>query len=206
MLGANGAGKSTLGLCLAGLLKLRGGSRTGEAGGMAFQSPENQFVTGSVGDELLAALPAGIGKAERIRLVQAELAVWGLSGMDHRHPFELSQGQKRRLALATLTITDRWPLLVLDEPMAGLDAATAAILFDLIAMRARTGRAIVLITHDMDVALRLCRRSIVLGDGRILADGPTADLMLDRPLLTRAGLAEPVSAPARRWLQEALTC
>jgi energy-coupling factor transport system ATP-binding protein len=173
---------------------------------MAFQSPENQFVTGSVGDELLAALPAGIGEAERIRLVQAELAVWGLSGMDHRHPFELSQGQKRRLALATLTITDRWPLLVLDEPMAGLDAATAAILFDLIAMRARAGRAIVLITHDMDVALRLCRRSIVLGDGRILADGPTADLMLDRPLLARAGLAEPVSAPARRWLQEALAC
>jgi energy-coupling factor transporter ATP-binding protein EcfA2 len=206
VLGANGAGKSTLGLCLSGLLPLKAGSRAGAAGGYAFQRPENQFTAGSVCDEILDALPTPMAAKARAESVAGTLVAWGLSGLENRHPFELSQGQKRRLALAALTASDRWPLLVLDEPMAGLDAHGVSALIDEILSLHEKGRAIAVITHDMDVALRLCPRSIIVGEGGILADSPTQELMKDTALLRRAGLAEPSCARALRWLQQAVSC
>jgi energy-coupling factor transport system ATP-binding protein len=206
ILGANGAGKSTLGLCLAGLLPLKSGQRSGVMGGVAFQRSENQFVAGSVEDELRAALPKRLPDDLPNRLIAEALQRWHLTALARQHPFELSQGQKRRLALATLTMTDRWPLLVLDEPMAGLDAAGAAALATLIAGLRQRGRAVAVITHDMDMALRLCPRSIIVGEGRVLADGPTPDLLADAELLARADLAEPSSAAAARWLARVAAC
>lgn len=206
ILGANGAGKSTLGASLAGLLALKRGERRGAPGGIAFQRPENQFVAGSVRDEMLSALPKTMPPAEKAERIAKALEGWGLAGLDNRHPFELSQGQKRRLALATLTISDRWPLLVLDEPMAGLDARGASVLMEKIRSLGEQGRAIALITHDMDLALCLCTRCVVVGEGGLLADAPTEEVMGDRALLDRAGLAEPSCAPARRWLQQVFAC
>jgi energy-coupling factor transport system ATP-binding protein len=200
VLGRNGAGKSTLGLCLAGLLPLKAGTRRGPSGGYAFQRPENQFTAGTVHEELLTALPKRMNTDEKAEHVAAALEAWGLSALTRNHPFELSQGQKRKLALASLTLSDRWPLLVLDEPMAGLDAHGAALLTQEILSLRKNGRTLALITHDMDLALRLCPRSILVGEGRILADGPTQELMNDAALLARAGLAEPASAAAMRWL------
>jgi len=206
ILGANGAGKSTLGASLAGLLRLKGGTRSGTPGGLAFQRPETQLVTGTVRDEILSVLERRMTEEEkRHRLTQA-LAAWGLSGLEDRHPFTLSQGQKRRLALAALTAGDRWPLLVLDEPTAGLDARGVATLAGKIAAMRDEGRALALITHDMDFALRLCTRCVVVGGGRILAEGPPDVLLFDAALLQRAGLAEPSCAPARRWLERASRC
>jgi energy-coupling factor transport system ATP-binding protein len=202
ILGANGAGKSTLGLSLAGLLRLKAGSRDGAAGGVAFQNPESQFVSGSVREEVEAALAAPGSKA-RPGAVETVLAGWGLGHAASQHPFELSHGQKRRLALATLTAGGRWPLLVLDEPMAGLDAASAASLAARIEALAAEGHAIALITHDMDLALRLCRRSVVVGEGGIMADAATTDVMADPALLARAGLAPPVFKPVLDWFGEA---
>jgi ABC-type multidrug transport system ATPase subunit len=86
--------------------------------------------------------------------------------------------------------------------MAGLDARGAAVLIEKIAGLATQGRAIALITHDMDLALRLCARSIILGEGRILAAGATGALLGDMALLERAGLAEPSCAEAGRWLRQ----
>ncbi|WP_457093117.1 ABC transporter ATP-binding protein [Microvirga sp. P5_D2] len=206
ILGANGAGKSTLGLCLSGLLPLKAGSRTGAAGGYAFQRPENQFTAATVRDEILDALPKRIAAKAKAECVAGTLAAWGLSGLENRHPFELSQGQKRRLALATLTASDRWPLLVLDEPIAGLDAHGVAMLTNEILALHDSGRAVAVITHDMDLALRLCPRSVIVGEGGILADGPTQELMKDMALLRRAGLAEPSCAEALQWLQRAASC
>jgi energy-coupling factor transport system ATP-binding protein len=206
ILGANGAGKSTLGLCLSGLLPLKAGSRTGAAGGYAFQRPENQFTAGTVRDEILDALPKQVAAKAKAECVAGTLAAWGLCGLENRHPFELSQGQKRRLALAALTASDRWPLLVLDEPMAGLDAHGVSALIHQILSLHENGRAIAVITHDMDLALRLCPRSIIVGEGGILADGPTQELMRDTALLRRAGLGEPSCARAFQWLQQAVSC
>jgi energy-coupling factor transport system ATP-binding protein len=206
ILGANGAGKSTLGLCLSGLLPLKAGKRKGASGGYAFQRPENQFTAGTVREELMTALPKDMPAALKNDRVAEMLARWELAGLDNRHPFELSQGQKRRLALAALTISKRWPLLVLDEPTAGLDAWGVARLIESIEALHDTGRAIAVITHDLDFASRLCPRSIVVGEGGILADGPTQDLMDDAALLRRAGLVEPAHRQAVRWLRRSAPC
>jgi energy-coupling factor transport system ATP-binding protein len=206
ILGTNGAGKSTLGLCLSGLLPLKAGSRTGATGGYAFQRPENQFTAGTVRDEILDALPKQIPARDKAEHIAGALAAWGLSGFENRHPFELSQGQKRRLALATLTASDRWPLLVLDEPMAGLDAhGVSTLMREIQALQGR-GHAVAVITHDMDLALCLCPRSIIVGEGGILADGPTQELMRDTALLRRAELAEPSCARALQWLHRVALC
>jgi energy-coupling factor transporter ATP-binding protein EcfA2 len=200
VLGANGAGKSTLGACLAGHLALKAGTRHGPLGGIAFQRPENQFTADEVGREIATALPATMAADERGARVAASLDGWGLVALARRHPLELSQGEQRRLALAALTASDRWPLLVLDEPMAGLDVRGTERLVAAIRELAARGRAIALITHDMDMALWLCARSIVLGGGRVIAEGATPGLLSDAALLAEAGLAEPSCAPARRWL------
>jgi len=201
VLGRNGAGKSTLGLSLAGLLPLKKGVRKGPPGGYAFQRPESQFTAGSVREELLTAWPKRMGAEEKAARTNAVLEDWGLTALAANHPFELSQGQKRKLALASLTLSNRWPLLVLDEPMAGLDAHGAALLTQQILALHGKGRTIVLITHDMDLAMKLCPRSIVVGEGGILADGRTEELMNDAALLARAGLAEPACLAAMRWLK-----
>src|SRR5579871_2421378 len=140
VLGANGAGKSTLGACLSGHNALRGGRRFGERGGIAFQRPENQFTAASVSEEIASALPRNETGAAKERLVAEALAAWNLVGFERRHPLALSQGEQRRLALASLTAGDRWPLLVLDEPMAGLDARGAAGLIEKTAALAAEGR------------------------------------------------------------------
>ena len=206
ILGANGAGKSTLGLCLAGLLPVKAGSRDGIPGGFAFQRPETQFTEGSVHEELRSALKQGLAPDAQEATIAGALARWGLSDLERRHPLELSQGEKRRLAFATLLIAERWPFLVLDEPTAGLDAHGTAKLVDEIAAMPERGHSVVLITHDMNLALRLCPRSIVVSDGRLLSDGPTEHILSDSVLLAQAGLAEPSRAGAVRWLRRVERC
>jgi energy-coupling factor transporter ATP-binding protein EcfA2 len=204
ILGANGAGKSTLGASLAGLLKLKAGKREGGPAGIAFQNPENQFIAGSVAEEIATALPRNIDQPQHH--VDRLLGDFDLTSLRDQHPFELSQGQKRRLSLAALTAAGRWQLLVLDEPTAGLDARGAAMVVKLIEGLAREGHALALITHDMDLALRLCPRSIIVGEGGIMADGRTYDHLCDPDILAQAGLAQPAIAPALRWLEQHSSC
>lgn len=206
ILGRNGAGKSTLGASLAGLLRLKRGRRSGAAGGLSFQNPENQFLTGSVRDEIFAALPHSGGEGDRTRLAEEVLAAWDLTELGARHPFELSQGQKRRLALATLTAGERWPLVVLDEPTAGLDAAGKSALEGQIERLARSGRALAIITHDLDFALKTCVRAVIVDQGGIVADAPAAQAVRDLVLLERAHLEEPALIPLLRWLEREHPC
>ena len=102
LVGRNGAGKSTLGASLAGLLRLKGGKRLGAPGAIALQYPEDQFATGSVRDEVDAMLPKALAGDARAARIATALGQFGLLGLDNRHPFTLSEGQKRRLALAAI--------------------------------------------------------------------------------------------------------
>lgn len=194
IIGPNGAGKTTLAATLAGLLRPKAGLRIGAPGGFGFQTPEAQLVGASVRDEIEKALPAGAN-------ADAVLERWGFAELAGRHPFELSQGQKRRLALATLDAADRWPLIVLDEPFAGLDASGAEMLAEHILALRDKGKAVAVITHDMDLAAMLCSRLVVVADGGIAAEGAPLAVLGDAALLERAGLAEPGFAPALRWLE-----
>lgn len=194
ILGANGAGKSTLGASLAGFLRLRGGARHGRPGGMAFQNPESQFTQGSVRDEVKRACADAAVAAKT-------LEDWDLSGVADQHPFEVSQGQKRRLALAVLTANDRWPLLVLDEPTSGLDAAAAQTIAGHIRRLAAAGRALAVITHDMDFALKVCDRAVVLQVGAIRADAEPMQIFRQPRLLAAAGLSAPEMLPMLDWVE-----
>ncbi|MEP3816049.1 MAG: ABC transporter ATP-binding protein [Nitratireductor sp.] len=201
ILGANGAGKSTLGFALAGLLRLKAGRRVGAMGAVSFQNPEAQFSAGSVAAEIETALASGGDTGGRASRAARILRDWDLERLAARHPFELSQGEKRRLALACLAADERARLVVLDEPLAGLDRRGAAMVEAAVAGYVRAGRAVAIVTHDMDFALRLCPRCLVLGQGRVLADGAGATLMRDLGLMQRAGLEPPQIAPALDWLE-----
>lgn len=188
ILGPNGAGKSTLAACLVGLSPLSAGQRHGPPGAIAFQNPEAHFTTDSPRAEL-----AALGmQADRITRA---LEDWGLSAQADQHPFTLSMGQKRRLALALLTETDRWPLLILDEPTTGLDWRGTERVAERIRALAQSGRALAVITHDVDFALSVCHRVAILSDGKLAAEGPAPAILLNAPLLKRAGLALPEVAP-----------
>lgn len=206
VLGRNGAGKSTLAATLAGVLRLKGGRREGAMGGIAFQNPESQLIAGTVVDEIAGALDAGLPAEERQRRASGLLAEWDLNGLARKHPFELSQGQKRRLALLSLVAADRWPLLVLDEPTAGLDASGVAALAKRIGSLAAAGRAVAIVTHDIDFALATCARAVVVGDGGIVADRRMTEVAADPALLEAAGLREPAVMPALRWLERHAPC
>jgi energy-coupling factor transport system ATP-binding protein len=196
ILGPNGAGKSTFAACLSGLLPPRAGRRTGAPGAVAFQNPEAHFSRETVRAEIEGLGPAP-GDVARI------LDDWALTRVAYQHPFTLSQGQKRRLALALLAETDRWPVLILDEPTAGLDGAAEAALGRLIRALARDGRGIAVITHDMDFALSVADRAVLLNRGGVQFDGPCRALMRDTARLADAGLSPPEAAPVLDWLEAA---
>jgi energy-coupling factor transport system ATP-binding protein len=162
LLGPNGAGKTTLAASLAGVLRLRAGHREGPMAGIAFQNPEAQLVAASVREEIVGAMESG-GDS------RAVLERWGLTALADRHPFELSFGQKRRLALASLDASGRWPFTVFDEPFSGLDAAGASMVADHLLELKQKGKGVVLVTHDMDMAVKLCDRIVVVADGGIVA-------------------------------------
>ncbi|WP_146036521.1 ABC transporter ATP-binding protein [Pseudotabrizicola formosa] len=193
ILGPNGAGKSTLAACLAGLIPPRAGQRTGPPGAMAFQNADSHFAAETTRAECLAM---GVPAADCAAL----LAGWGLDHVATQHPFSLSAGQKRRLALALLTATDRWPVLVLDEPTAGLDHAGTTRIAGHIRRLAGMGKTLAVITHDADFALSVCDRVIVLAEGRVQADGPARTVLRDTALLQRCGLAPPEAAPLLHWM------
>ena len=161
--------------------------------GIAFQNPEAQLVAASVREEIAGAMEGG-GDS------RAVLERWGLTALADRHPFELSFGQKRRLALASLDASGRWPFMAFDEPFSGLDAAGAAMVADHLLELKKRGKGVVLVTHDMDMAVRLCDRIAVVVEGGILAEGRPRDILGNAATTEKAGLARPSFAPVIDWL------
>jgi energy-coupling factor transport system ATP-binding protein len=99
---------------------------------------------------------------------------------DDTHPRDLSEGQRLALALAVV-LTARPPLLLLDEPTRGLDYAAKARLVSLLRTLAAEGHTIVLATHDVELAAELAHRVVILADGEVVADGPTAEVIVASP-------------------------
>lgn len=99
---------------------------------------------------------------------------------DDTHPRDLSEGQRLALALA-LVLTGRPALLLLDEPTRGLDYAAKVRLIEILRALAAEGHAIVLATHDVELAAELAHRVVILAGGEIVADGPTAEVVVSSP-------------------------
>jgi energy-coupling factor transport system ATP-binding protein len=169
LMGRNGAGKSTLLRHAAGLLEPTRG-RVQAAGRVALllQNPNDYFLHERVGDE--TSLEA--------------LAAAGLEDLTERNPRDLSGGERQRLALAIVapeghkTGESSPPcVLALDEPTRGMDREAKALLAAELHRRAMTGQAVIVATHDPEFAAACADRAVLLADGRVIADGPAAELL-----------------------------
>lgn len=203
IVGANGAGKSTLLMHLNGfLMPMRGSVNIGgvpvargtlpdirKTVGMVFQDPDDQLFMPSVFEDV-AFGPMNLGlPAEEIEArVDDALARVGASKLRERPPYRLSGGEKRAVAIATVLAMSA-SVLVLDEPTSNLDPRARRRLIELLDGFEHTK---IIATHDLDMAVELCERTIVMSGGRITADGPTLDIFGDEKLLDSSGLEKPL--------------
>ncbi|MFC7893270.1 ABC transporter ATP-binding protein [Streptomyces sp. NPDC057381] len=207
LMGRNGAGKSTLLSALVGLVEPSAGSvRAGDAVphrtaprdlvrrvGLVPQEPRDLLYADTVAAECAAADRDAEAAPGTCRALLTEL----LPGVtDDTHPRDLSEGQRLTLALSVV-LTARPPLLLLDEPTRGLDYAAKARLAGILRSLAAEGHAIVLATHDVELAAELAHRVVLLAEGEVIADGPAADVVVASPSF--APQVAKVLAP-RKWL------
>ncbi len=129
----------------------------------------------------------GLRGAELERRVLAALEQVGMSDFADRPPHHLSFGQRRRVAVATVLAMEP-EILVLDEPSSNLDPASRRELADILRGLDVT---VLMVTHDLPYALELCPRSVLLSDGRIVADAPTYDVLTDGDLMAAHRLELP---------------
>lgn len=201
LVGPNGAGKSTLMLHLNGILRGRGdveiaGMRLTRSNlpviramvGLVFQNPDDQLFSPTVFEDVaFGPLHMGLPEDEVRARVDAALEAVRMSSYRERLSHHLSVGEKKRIAIAT-ALSMQPSVLVLDEPSAGLDPRARRTLINLLRDLPIT---MLVSTHDMKMVQELFPRTIVMDEGRIVADGLTQDILEDEALLTAHGLEKP---------------
>jgi energy-coupling factor transport system ATP-binding protein len=211
VVGQNGAGKTTLVRHLNSLLQpARGVVRVGgwdtrqytvnqmaARVGYVFQNPDEQLFCRSVRDEVrFGPLNLKYPPDKIQELVEHALSLTGLSGKEETNPYDLSATWRKMVALASILAMDT-PIVILDEPTTGQDAASVARIAHIVAELHRAGKTVVTITHDIDFCAENFDRMIAMGRGKILLDGPTHQVLehdeilrttyVDLPQLTRLG-------------------
>ncbi len=206
IVGPNGAGKSSLLQVIAGLTPLASGQarlldRPGqrwkhkelaESVSYCFQNPEFQFIYERVGDELANRAVGADVPAE----VMSLLAEFGLAGYELQSPFALSQGQKRRLSVASM-LREEHDVYLLDEPTFGQDAHTQQVIMDRLTDLHRAGKTIVMTTHDMDLVSRFATHVAVIGQGGLQFFGSPEGLLADTDLMRQNHLLDDVETELR---------
>jgi cobalt/nickel transport system ATP-binding protein len=199
VVGANGAGKSTLLLHLNGFLTPQHGTvRIGDypltkdtlqeirrTVGMVFQDADDQLFMPTVHEDVaFGPLNLGLPHQEVESRVTAALERVGAGALKNRAPYHLSGGEKRAVAIATVLAMSP-DILVMDEPSSNLDPAARRRLINLLKSFQHTK---IIATHDLDMVMDLCQRTIVFHHGKIAADGPTEEIFRDEALLEACGL------------------
>ncbi|MDD6610886.1 MAG: energy-coupling factor transporter ATPase [Clostridiales bacterium] len=209
IIGHTGSGKSTLIQHLNGLLKPTGGQVFFHGQdifakstnlrnirfhiGLVFQYPEYQLFEETVEQDIAyGPMNMGLEHDEITRRVQDALEAVGLpQDISDKSPFELSGGQKRRVALAGV-IAMQPEILILDEPTAGLDPAGREEMFDLIRdLHEKRGTTVILVTHSMEDAARVASRLVVMKHGKIFMTGTPAEVFSRAEELEQSGLTVP---------------
>jgi iron complex transport system ATP-binding protein len=182
VIGPNGAGKTTLLRAALGLQPLEAGiAELDGRGVMALTEVERARLAGYLPQErkaawnLAAETAASLGQplappAEALRTARVMLARVGLAGLERRGVLDMSGGERARVLLARLLAT-RAPLLVADEPAAGLDPDAQLMVLDILRQEARRGAAVVVTLHDLTLAARFCDRLVALQGGRVVIEG-----------------------------------
>ncbi|MBF0572412.1 MAG: ABC transporter ATP-binding protein [Desulfamplus sp.] len=209
LVGSNGAGKSTLLLHLIGCLTpTKGYIRIGDyplnkknlkavrrSTGMVFQDPDDQLFMPTVFDDVAFGLiNFGVPEAEIENQVMKALEIVGVSHLAQRSPHKLSGGEKRAVAIATVIATMP-DIIIMDEPSSNLDPASRRRLINLLKTFTHTK---IIATHDLDMALEICERTIVINKGSIIADGSTKELFNNEKLLAMSGLEKPLTMQGLR--------
>jgi cobalt/nickel transport system ATP-binding protein len=201
LVGPNGAGKSTLVLHLNGILIGKGKvhvcgldvdeknlSRVRASVGLVFQNPDDQLFSPTVHEDVaFGPLYQGLSAPEVDERVKTALASVRMSEYARRVSYHLSTGEKKRIAIATV-LSMQPEVLVLDEPTAGLDPRARRTLINLLRELPIT---MLVSTHDMRLVLELFPRTVVMDEGKIVADGLTAEILDDEALLNAHGLEKP---------------
>lgn len=204
IIGANGAGKSTLIQHLNGYLEPTAGSihightplskgtlpNIRRTVGMVFQDPDDQLFMPTVFEDVAFGLyNLGFSTADVEQRVAEVLEQVGTAQLSEKPPYNLSGGEKKRVAIATVLAMSP-DILVMDEPTSGLDPFARRQLMALLKEFRHTR---IFTSHDLDMVLELCPRTIVLHDGSIVADGPTGKIFQDEALLAAYRLEKPFS-------------
>jgi len=202
LVGPNGAGKSTLLLVLGGLLRPTAGILRVEGReigdgdlrplrakvGLVFQDPDDQLFSPTVFDDVaFGPIYQGLPEPEVRERVHQALAAVGMAWAASRISHHLSVGEKKRVAIATV-LALRPEFMLLDEPTAGLDPRGRR---ELIRLLRDLPQTMLVATHDMRLVAELFPRILIMDQGRIVADGPTPEILRDAALLEAHGLEPP---------------
>jgi cobalt/nickel transport system ATP-binding protein len=223
LLGANGCGKSTLLKLLDGLLFADSGELCAfgqpvtedhledeqfsrgfrSRVGFIFQNSDAQVFSPTVREEIaFGPLNMGLDADVARQRVDDTLAMLDITGLADRAPYQLSGGEKKRVAIASVLVMNP-EVLLFDEPTAALDPRTQQWLIDLVVELNRAGKTIVLATHDLDRLDVLADRCLVFSeDHRIVADGAPASILGDHDLMAATNLASPSRFRARTTTSE----
>ena len=221
VLGTNGAGKSTLFQMFNGLLQPSNGTvafkgRTVEKSylkelrrmiGMVFQDPDDQLFSSTVRQEITYGLMnLGLESTQMEQAIAWALQVTGLEGYENKSPFNLSGGEKKRVALASV-LAMKPEVLVLDEPTASLDPLGVAKIVDLLnGINRELGITLVFSTHDVDTVPLLADRVYVIDEGEIRLSGPTAEVFARKDLIRAHNLRLPRVAHLAELLEREGAC
>jgi len=202
ILGPNGAGKTTLILHLNGILGELDGSiklnnvefvednlaEIRKTVGVVFQDPDDQLFMPTVLEDVMFG-PKNFGFSEEASKENAEeaLKMVGMNDYQEKAPHHLSFGQKRKVAIASV-LASKPQLLVLDEPSSNLDPSSRRELIDILLS---LEISIVLVTHDLPMALEICPKSIVVNSGLITENGKTKDLLTNNKVMRENRLELP---------------
>lgn len=202
LVGPNGSGKSTLMLHLAGCIAAQTGTvslegvpvgkdlkRLREAVGLIFQDPDDQlFMPQVVEDVAFGPVAHGVPAEEAHAKAREVLESLNVGHLAERPPHRLSGGEKRMVALAGILVMHP-EIVVLDEPSAALDPRARRRVIEVLQ---ELDKPLILATHDLDMALDVCDRAIVMYEGQVSADGELREVLRDETLLRRNGLELPL--------------
>lgn len=205
IIGQNGAGKTTLVKHIIGLLKPSSGQvildgkdvadevveDMARTVGLALQNPDAQLFAMSVAEEVaFGSTNLDLPEKEVAERVDRALAATGLEKFREAYPFNLSFGDRRKLSVAAVVSMEP-DVLIFDEPTTGQDYKGRRELADIAKKLNEMGHTILMVTHDMDLIAEYTRRLIVMGDAKILLDGPTAEVFQQVEILAKTFIAPP---------------